>query len=216
MLYHYLGGLQFCSFFEPFTPANYSSVLFLNPSLTLPPHVPTAQSSCKSKVHNTFDDEILSAVRLCPQLVFVVQLKSQRVACPIFWPRAKSTLHMFNSMCYFSEEIASGKHIAQTAHQPLCTDWWVGWLKGQTKWWTLWFERVFCSFIWLCYINSKLTVTAAGRNSLSSLSEREFVTPQCTILFVQGNVRSKQWPFEWPGTNIQLVELQVSGKHSVA
>ena len=118
-----LGGLQFCTVFEPFSRANYSSALFLNLLLILPPHVPTAQSSCESKVHNTFDDEIMSAVKLCLQLGFVVQLKSQCVACPIFWPQAKSTLHMFNSMCYFSEEIVSGKHIAQTAHQSLSTDW---------------------------------------------------------------------------------------------
>lgn len=87
-----LGGLQFCTVFEPFSQANYSSALFLNLLLILPPHVPTAQSSCESKVHNTFDDEIMSAVKLCLQLGFVVQLKS---------------------VCGMSNVLASGqKHIA--------------------------------------------------------------------------------------------------------
>ena len=46
------------------------------------------------------------------------------------------------------------------------------------------FEWVFCSFVWFCYVNAKVSPTAAGRNSLSSLSECESLSTQDTILFL--------------------------------
>ena len=46
------------------------------------------------------------------------------------------------------------------------------------------FEWVFCSFVWFCYVNVKLSPTAARRNSLSSLSECESLSTQDTILFL--------------------------------
>ena len=58
-------------------------------------------------------------------------------------------------------------------------------------------------------------MTAAGRNSLSSLSGlswHESVTSQDTILSMRGKVRSK-WQ---PGPNIRSVKRHASGKHHVA
>ena len=105
-----------------------------------------------------------------------------------------------------------------TDGRPISADWWRGRLKknGQTKWRILRIEWVFSSFLWLCYVNSRFAATAAGRNALSSVSERESVTTQDTILSVRGEVRSNRQPFEWPAVNIRSVERQARGEHSVA
>ena len=99
-------------------------------------------------------------------------------------------------MFYVGERITSGKHLVQTADQSAWL--WKGQLKeGQTKWWTLPFEWVICSFVWLCYENSKHIAIAVGRSSLSSFSEHEAVTTQGTILCIWGKVRVEARPFEW-------------------
>ena len=97
----------------------------------------------------------------------------------------------FYSMFYIREGIASGKHVAQTMtnQRRLVERWWKGRLKiGQTKRRTLRLECVFYSFDSLCYVNSKLTATAAGGKSSPSLSEREYVTTQDTVLSIRGEV----------------------------
>ena len=88
--------------------------------------------------------------------------------------------------------------------------------EGQRKWRTLRVEWGFCSFVWLCYENSKLIATAAGRKSFSSTSKRESVTTQDIILSVQVKVKVQAAAFEWPGVNIQSFERQARGEHRVA
>ena len=69
-------------------------------------------------------------------------------------------------MSYFGEEITSGKHMVQTANQLAQTDEKVDHKKikqnGRLVDW-----NVFCSFVCLCYVNSKLTEAAIRNNSLS-------------------------------------------------
>ena len=74
-------------------------------------------------------------------------------------------------------------------------------------------HRAFCSFIWLCYENSKLTATAVRRNSLSSLSECEpvSVTTQDTILSIRGKVGVGETAID-----IRSVECQERGEHCAA
>ena len=118
--------------------------------------------------------------------------KSLRVACTkLVGPQAESTFAEFYSIPYIGEGICSREHVTQTMtnQRRLVERWWKGRLKiGQTKRRTLRLECVFYSFDSLCYVNSKLTATAAGGKSSPSLSEREYVTTQDTVLSIRGDV----------------------------
>ena len=71
-------------------------------------------------------------------------------------------------------------------------------------------SKVCSCFACLYWAESKFTVTAERRNSLSSLSELESVIMQATVLCIPGEVRSKQQLFESTWREY-LVQHQVSG-----
>ena len=79
-------------------------------------------------------------------------------------------------------------------------------------------SNVFCSFVCLCYVYYKLIATAAWRNSSFSLSERESIATQETVLSIRGEVRSNSATafLNRPGVNIRSIERQASGEHRVA
>ena len=112
------------------------------------------------------------------------------------------------SMFYISKRKAHGT--AQPAEQSAQTGEKVDWKVKQNCELVDLNESSVLSFD--CCVNFKLTVTAAGRNSLSSLSGHESITTQDTVLSMQGKVRSK-WQ---PGPNISSVKRHASGKHHVA
>ena len=125
---------------------------------------------------------------------FHYTVETQRLACRHFFlPRTKKHVAEFNM--YIGKGTARVKHVAQTADQSAQSGPKGQLNEGQTKWRTLRFEWVFCPFVSRCYENSKLIAIAVGRNSLSSLSERESVTTQDAILSVRGK-ESKRRPLK--------------------
>lgn len=112
-------------------------------------------------------------------------------------------------MSYFGEEITSGKHMVQTANQLAQTDEKVDHKKikqnGRLVDW-----NVFCSFVCLCYVNSKLTEAAIRNNSLSMVlgvwichcTQHHFMysglmtLPSNCFNHLNGTVRTKKYPPE--------------------
>ena len=138
-----------------------------------------AVAPIKSKPHDAFDGAIL----LC--MWHALRLSVQG-------PKA----HWKHVACSLLVREWQGK-VYGTGCRWIRADWSYGQLKkGQTKWQTLQFQWVFCSFVWLCYVNSKLTLTAVGRNSLRSLSECESITTRDTTVSVGAEVISNQTHFD--------------------
>ena len=131
-----------------------------------------------------------------------------------FIPKPKSCwkhIAEFDSMFLVGESIASEKHAALTADQSVQTGKKVNWKVKENG--RLFYLNKSFLHIYLCSLNSKLTVTAARRNSLSLLLDCESATMQDTINIYPG--WRKQWLFEWTWCEHPF-EHQVSGEHYVA
>ena len=126
-----------------------------------------------------------------------------------FIPKPKSCwkhIAEFDSMFLVGEGIASEKHAALTADQSVQTG------KKVKENGRLFYLNKSFLHIYLCSLNSKLTVTAARRNSLSLLLDCESATMQDTINIYPG--WRKQWLFERTWCEHPF-EHQVSGEHYV-
>ena len=87
--------------------------------------------------------------------------------------KTKNTNNINNNALVRQGISVSGKHAAHTADQSAWTE------RSNVR--VDFDSNDLCSFLCLCCVNSKPIATAAVRNSLSALSERESITTQDTI-----------------------------------
>ena len=146
----------------------------------------------------------------CSQIVRVLtasmsQSKARDTTCSIsvMESREESTWRLQTTQRYYSNSVVS-------LDQPTHTDGKVHWKKVKQNG-GLRYKRVFCSFLWLSHVNSRLTATAARINSLYSISERESVTMMMKWCLMSSDVswhiRDKLWPMPKHGS----INLYVHG-----